>query len=104
MNRSLGFVSTTPRVLVHGLAGCAFYGAYAAKMLGLAPATVYKLSCMKVLTGVKLGGRRLFRPEELERFVVERDGQPLLGKGTPRCSPPTRPATFCRTLTRGSLS
>jgi hypothetical protein len=32
---SLGFVTTTPRVLVHGLAGCAFYGAYAAKMLGL---------------------------------------------------------------------
>jgi hypothetical protein len=32
---SLGFVTTTPRVLLHGLAGCAFYGAYAAKMLGL---------------------------------------------------------------------
>jgi hypothetical protein len=32
---SLGFVTTTPRVLVHGLLGCAFYGAYAAKMLGL---------------------------------------------------------------------
>ena len=32
---SLGFVSTTPRVLAHGLAGCCFYGAYAAKMLGL---------------------------------------------------------------------
>jgi hypothetical protein len=32
---SLGFVTTTPRVLVHGLAGCCFYGAYAAKMLGL---------------------------------------------------------------------
>jgi hypothetical protein len=32
---SLGFVTTTPRVLAHGLAGCAFYGAYAAKMLGL---------------------------------------------------------------------
>jgi Family of unknown function (DUF6529) len=32
---SLGFVTTTPRVLVHSLAGCAFYGAYAAKMLGL---------------------------------------------------------------------
>ena len=32
---SLGFVTTTPRVLVHGLVGCAFYGAYAAKMLGL---------------------------------------------------------------------
>ena len=32
---SLGFVTTTPRVLVHSLVGCAFYGAYAAKMLGL---------------------------------------------------------------------
>jgi hypothetical protein len=32
---ALGLVTTTPRVLVHGLAGCAFYGAYAAKMLGL---------------------------------------------------------------------
>jgi hypothetical protein len=32
---SLGFVTTTPRVLAHGLLGCAFYGAYTAKMLGL---------------------------------------------------------------------
>jgi hypothetical protein len=32
---SLGFVTSTPRVLVHSLAGCAFYGGYAAKMLGL---------------------------------------------------------------------
>lgn len=32
---SLGFVTTTPRVLLHGLLGCAFYGGYAAKMLGL---------------------------------------------------------------------
>ncbi|HLM04714.1 MAG TPA: DUF6529 family protein [Blastococcus sp.] len=32
---ALGFVTTTPRVLLHGLAGCAFYGAYAAKMFGL---------------------------------------------------------------------
>jgi hypothetical protein len=32
---SLGFVTATPRVLVHSTAGCAFYGAYAAKMLGL---------------------------------------------------------------------
>jgi hypothetical protein len=32
---SLGFVATTPRVLAHGVFGCAFYGAYAAKMLGL---------------------------------------------------------------------
>ncbi|MEP6598173.1 MAG: DUF6529 family protein [Actinomycetota bacterium] len=32
---SLGFVTTTPRVLLHSIFGCAFYGAYAAKMLGL---------------------------------------------------------------------
>jgi Family of unknown function (DUF6529) len=32
---SLGFGSGSTRVLVHGIAGCAFYGAYAAKMLGL---------------------------------------------------------------------
>jgi hypothetical protein len=32
---SLGFVSTTPRVLAHSVLGCIFYGAYAAKMLGL---------------------------------------------------------------------
>jgi Family of unknown function (DUF6529) len=32
---SLGFETTSARVVVHGIAGCAFYGAYAAKMLGL---------------------------------------------------------------------
>jgi len=32
---SLGFVTSSPRVLVHGVAGCTFYGAYAAKMVGL---------------------------------------------------------------------
>lgn len=32
---SLGFETTSARVLVHSLLGCAFYGAYAAKMLGL---------------------------------------------------------------------
>jgi len=32
---SLGFVTSSPRVLAHGILGCAFYGAYAAKMLGL---------------------------------------------------------------------
>lgn len=32
---SLGLVTTTPRVLIHGVVGCGFYGAYAAKMLGL---------------------------------------------------------------------
>lgn len=30
---ALGFDSSTPRVLVHSLVGCAFYGAFAAKML-----------------------------------------------------------------------
>jgi hypothetical protein len=32
---SLGFETTSLRVVLHGVAGCAFYGAYAAKMLGL---------------------------------------------------------------------
>jgi len=32
---SLGFVHDSGRVLVHSLLGCAFYGAYATKMLGL---------------------------------------------------------------------
>jgi hypothetical protein len=32
---ALGLLGASPRVLVHGLAGCAFYGAYTAKMLGL---------------------------------------------------------------------
>lgn len=32
---SLGLQTSSPRVLVHSVAGCAFYGAYAAKMLGL---------------------------------------------------------------------
>jgi hypothetical protein len=32
---SLGFSTTSPRVLVHSIAGCTFYGAYVAKMLGL---------------------------------------------------------------------
>ena len=32
---SLGFLTTTPRVVLHSVFGCAFYGAYAAKMLGL---------------------------------------------------------------------
>lgn len=32
---SLGFVTSSPRVVAHGIAGCAFYGAYAAKMLAL---------------------------------------------------------------------
>ena len=32
---ALGLATDSPRVLVHSLAGCLFYGAYAAKMLGL---------------------------------------------------------------------
>ena len=32
---ALGLGTGSTRVVVHGLAGCAFYGAYAAKMLGL---------------------------------------------------------------------
>jgi hypothetical protein len=31
----LGFTTSSTRVVVHGIVGCAFYGAYAAKMLGL---------------------------------------------------------------------
>jgi Family of unknown function (DUF6529) len=32
---SLGFATTSLRVVIHGIAGCLFYGAYAAKMLAL---------------------------------------------------------------------
>ncbi len=32
---SLGFETSSWRVVLHGVAGCLFYGAYAAKMLGL---------------------------------------------------------------------
>ena len=32
---ALGFGSPTPRVILHSVAACVFYGAYAAKMLGL---------------------------------------------------------------------
>ena len=32
---ALGFATDSPRVLLHGLAACLFYGAYSAKMLGL---------------------------------------------------------------------
>jgi hypothetical protein len=32
---ALGFATSDARVLAHGVAGCVFYGAYAAKMLGL---------------------------------------------------------------------
>jgi Family of unknown function (DUF6529) len=32
---ALGFATTSVRVVVHGVAGCMFYGAYASKMLGL---------------------------------------------------------------------
>lgn len=32
---ALGFATGSTRVIAHGIAGCVFYGAYAAKMLGL---------------------------------------------------------------------
>lgn len=32
---ALGFATGSTRVIAHGVAGCAFYGAYAAKMIGL---------------------------------------------------------------------
>lgn len=32
---TFGFATYSPRALVHSIAGCAFYGAYSAKMLGL---------------------------------------------------------------------
>jgi hypothetical protein len=32
---ALGFEYGSPRVLIHSIAGCLFYGAYAAKMIGL---------------------------------------------------------------------
>ena len=32
---ALGLVTASPRVVIHGSLGCVFYGAYAAKMLGL---------------------------------------------------------------------
>jgi Family of unknown function (DUF6529) len=32
---ALGFGTASPRVIAHSIAGCLFYGAYAAKMLGL---------------------------------------------------------------------
>ena len=32
---ALGFETTSARVIVHSVAGCVFYGAYASKMLGL---------------------------------------------------------------------
>ena len=32
---SIGFVTNSPRALIHSLVGCVFYGAYASKMLAL---------------------------------------------------------------------
>jgi hypothetical protein len=32
---ALGFATGETRVLIHSIGGCAFYGAYSAKMLGL---------------------------------------------------------------------
>src|SRR5690242_19906508 len=51
---ALGFQSTDGRVLLHGIAGCAFYGAYAAKMLGLRLAAVPGW-LLPVLGGTVLG-------------------------------------------------
>ena len=42
---SLGFVTSTPRVLWHSVLGCAFYGAYAAKMLGACACAARRDGC-----------------------------------------------------------
>jgi hypothetical protein len=51
---ALGFSDTTPRVLLHSVVGCLFYGAYASKMLGL---RVQRLPgwALPVLGGTVLG-------------------------------------------------
>ena len=51
---ALGFATDSPRVLLHGLAACAFYGAYAAKMLGLRVRGLPSWS-LPVLGGAVLG-------------------------------------------------
>ena len=50
---SLGFAGDSPRVLGHSLVGCLFYGAYAAKMLGLR---------LRGLPGLGVAGARWPRP------------------------------------------
>jgi hypothetical protein len=51
---ALGFATYDARVVVHGIAGCAFYGAYAAKMLGLRLTTLPGW-VLPVLGGTVLG-------------------------------------------------
>ncbi|NYG06697.1 hypothetical protein BJ986_001184 [Phycicoccus badiiscoriae] len=51
---ALGFGVSSPRVLLHGVAGCVFYGAYAAKMLGLRLQTAPGWA-LPVLGGTVLG-------------------------------------------------
>ncbi|GAA1832768.1 hypothetical protein GCM10009836_08610 [Pseudonocardia ailaonensis] len=48
---ALGFADTTPRVLIHSLAGCLFYGAFATKMLVL-PRRAAPRWALPVLGGV----------------------------------------------------
>src|SRR4051794_38728859 len=51
---SLGFQTGSTRVVVHGIAGCAFYGAYAAKMLGLRTRGELPAWALPVLGGLVL--------------------------------------------------
>ncbi|WP_270889845.1 DUF6529 family protein [Pedococcus sp. 5OH_020] len=51
---ALGLGSMTPRVMLHSVAGCLFYGAYAAKMLGLRLDGLPSLA-VPVLGGLVLG-------------------------------------------------
>ncbi|GAB3250878.1 DUF6529 family protein [Nocardioides dilutus] len=51
---SLGLATSSPRVLVHGVAGCCFYGAYAAKMVGLRVSGLPKWG-LPVLGGLTFG-------------------------------------------------
>jgi hypothetical protein len=50
---SLGFATGSVRVVAHGVAGCAFYGAYTAKMIGLRLAGLPKWA-LPVLGGTVL--------------------------------------------------
>jgi hypothetical protein len=49
----LGFATGSVRVVAHGVAGCAFYGAYTAKMIGLRLAGLPKWA-LPVLGGTVL--------------------------------------------------
>jgi excisionase family DNA binding protein len=44
----------------------------AAEMLGIGHAMVYKLLAAGQLPSVRIGGRRLFDPADLDRFIDER--------------------------------